>query len=154
MPLRDRRILQKNAVPAGQQAPWALTGTSESHTIGSNLMTSWVIDPFDTLPIKMPFKSQELYHYCTFVLRSFEHSLLQSLTNIISVYQCASAFSVAPSDPKDDWLVIFFHPILRPLLITDNGLTSLLKYGSGYTRQARITKHNPACRHTLLLECW
>ena len=47
------------------------------------------------------------------------------------------------------------HPIMRsPFSSTNNGMALLLKYGSGYTRWARITKHDSDCRHTLFLECW
>ncbi|KAL2865891.1 Zn(II)2Cys6 transcription factor domain-containing protein [Aspergillus lucknowensis] len=79
IPLRDRRVLQKNALPPGQQAPWALVET-KGPTM-KRLPASAVIDPFDSLPIKMPFRSQELYHY---------------------FYQTGAAFSVAPSNANDD----------------------------------------------------
>ncbi|CEL04211.1 hypothetical protein ASPCAL05342 [Aspergillus calidoustus] len=83
IPLRDRRVLQKNALPPGQQAPWAVV-----HTPGwsvKRLPASAAMDPFDSLPIKMPFRSRELYHY---------------------FYQTGAAFSVAPADANDDCIAL------------------------------------------------
>ncbi|KAL4795204.1 hypothetical protein BDV19DRAFT_363307 [Aspergillus venezuelensis] len=74
LPLRDRRMMQKNALPPGQQAPWALVQPQNT-----------IIDPFDTLPVDMPFKSWELYHY---------------------FYQTGAAFSVTPPDPKNDCIAL------------------------------------------------
>ncbi|KAJ5669125.1 hypothetical protein N7462_010195 [Penicillium macrosclerotiorum] len=71
--------MQKNAIPPGQQAPWALMNAPGVTSL--KLAASTSMDPFDALPLKMPFKSQELYHY---------------------FYQTGAAFAVAPSDPKDD----------------------------------------------------
>jgi hypothetical protein len=68
IPLRDRRIVQRNAIPPGQQAPWEFANTSAIGGVGLTGSTS--MDPFDVFPIKMPFKSQELYHYCMFYVRS------------------------------------------------------------------------------------
>ncbi|KAL4952905.1 hypothetical protein BDW69DRAFT_166575 [Aspergillus filifer] len=67
-------MMQKNAFPPGQQAPWALVAPQ-----------STIIDPFDTLPVNMPFKSRELYHY---------------------FYQTGAAFAVAPLDPKNDCIAL------------------------------------------------
>ncbi|KAL4941391.1 hypothetical protein BDV06DRAFT_194550 [Aspergillus oleicola] len=74
IPLRDRRMMQRNALPPGQQAPWALVEPQ-----------STIIDPFDSLPVNMPFKSRELYHY---------------------FYQTGAAFAVAPLDPKNDCIAL------------------------------------------------
>ncbi|KAL4968475.1 uncharacterized protein BDV14DRAFT_196780 [Aspergillus stella-maris] len=74
IPLRDRRMMQKNALPPGQQAPWAFVQPQSA-----------IIDPFDTLPVKTPFRSRELYHY---------------------FYQTGAAFSVAPPDPKNDCITL------------------------------------------------
>ncbi|KAL2820271.1 hypothetical protein BJX63DRAFT_380349 [Aspergillus granulosus] len=84
IPLRDRRMLQRNALPPGQQAPWALMNSTPGLT-GRKVVGSTAMDPFDTLPVKMPFKSRELYHY---------------------FYQTGAAFGVAPSDPKDDCIAL------------------------------------------------
>ncbi|KAL4866474.1 hypothetical protein BDV12DRAFT_172856 [Aspergillus spectabilis] len=83
VPLRDRRMLQGNALLPGQQAPWALMNTPSM--TGRELAASTAMDPFDTLPMKMPFKSHELYHY---------------------FYQTGAAFAAAPSDPKDDCIAL------------------------------------------------
>ncbi|KAL3469793.1 hypothetical protein BJX99DRAFT_240624 [Aspergillus californicus] len=80
IPLRDRRMLKGNALPPGQQAPWALISTPNR-----KLAASTAMDPFDTLPLKMPFRSRELYHY---------------------FFQTGAAFAVAPSDPKDDCIAL------------------------------------------------
>lgn len=63
------------------------------------------MDPFDVLPIKMPFKSQELYHYCMFMPGALH---ITPLTHYAADYQSGAAFAVAPTDPKDDWFVISF----------------------------------------------
>ncbi|KAL2817714.1 hypothetical protein BDW59DRAFT_152516 [Aspergillus cavernicola] len=83
IPLRDRRMLQRNALPPGQEAPWELMNTPGM--TGRKLAASTAMDPFDTLPVKMPFKSRELYHY---------------------FYQTGAAFAAAPSDPKDDCIAL------------------------------------------------
>ncbi|KAL2796268.1 hypothetical protein BJX66DRAFT_324199 [Aspergillus keveii] len=83
IPLRDRRVLQKNALPPGQQAPWALVETP-GLTV-RRLPASAALDPFDSLPIKMPYKSRELYHY---------------------FYQTGAAFAVAPADANDDCIAL------------------------------------------------
>ena len=100
IPLRDRRILQRNAISPGQQAPWELANSSAIVDVG--LKADTVMDPFDVLPIKMPFKSQELYHYCMFMAGALE---ITSLTHSTVDYQSRGAFAVAPTDPKDDWYV-------------------------------------------------
>lgn len=62
------------------------------------------MDPFDTLPIKMPFKSKELYHYCeSKPAISGAYLKYDSLTNASTVHQVGAAFAVASLDPKDDW---------------------------------------------------
>ncbi|KAL4875249.1 hypothetical protein BJY04DRAFT_202494 [Aspergillus karnatakaensis] len=82
IPLRERRMLQKQALLPGQQVPWALT----PHAMGGQkLLAANTMDPFDTLPIKMPFKSRELYHY---------------------FYQAGTAFEVVPSDLKRDCIAL------------------------------------------------
>ncbi|OJJ60477.1 hypothetical protein ASPSYDRAFT_42220 [Aspergillus sydowii CBS 593.65] len=86
IPLRDRRMLQKNALPPGQQAPWALA--KADGMTGRKRAPGSAMDPFDILPIKMPFKSQELYHY---------------------FYHTGAAFAVAPADPKDDCIALATH---------------------------------------------
>ncbi|KAJ0423489.1 hypothetical protein BJY00DRAFT_278646 [Aspergillus carlsbadensis] len=83
IPLRDRRLLQRNALPPGQQVPWALAETP-GLTV-KRLPASTSIDPFDSLPIKMPFRSRELYHY---------------------FYQTGAALAVAPSDANDDCIAL------------------------------------------------
>ncbi|KAL4919241.1 hypothetical protein BDW62DRAFT_179712 [Aspergillus aurantiobrunneus] len=97
VPLRDRRMLQRNELPPGQQAPWALMNTPG--TTGPKLPASTAMDPFYTLPINMPFKSQELYHY---------------------FYQAESGFAVAPSDPKHDCVALAMldeHALRNTILI-------------------------------------
>ncbi|KAL2847865.1 hypothetical protein BJY01DRAFT_163908 [Aspergillus pseudoustus] len=84
IPLRDRRVLQRDALPPGQQAPWASTDPSGS-LMRRKSVGSTVMDPFETLPVKMLFKSRELYHY---------------------FYQTGAAFAVAPPDPKDDCIAL------------------------------------------------
>lgn len=55
-------MLQKNALLPGQQPPWAFV---ETHSLTRwRLPSSPIMDPFDTLPVKMPPKSRELYNYC------------------------------------------------------------------------------------------
>ncbi|KAL3456229.1 hypothetical protein BJX64DRAFT_48157 [Aspergillus heterothallicus] len=83
IPLRDRRILQKSGLPPGQQAPWALIDTQS--LMRRRVPRSTAIDPFDALPLKMPYKSRELYHY---------------------FYQTGAAFAVAPPNPKDDCIAL------------------------------------------------
>lgn len=63
------------------------------------------MDPFDVLPIKMPFKSQELYRYCMFMAGALEIILL---TRSTVDFQSGAPFAVTPPDPKDDWFVSFF----------------------------------------------
>ncbi|KAL5334974.1 hypothetical protein BJX70DRAFT_391011 [Aspergillus crustosus] len=83
IPLRDRRMLQGNALPPGQRAPWA---SANPPTMTSRaLVGSTAMDPFDTLPLKMPFKSRELYHY---------------------FHQTGSVFAVAPEEPKYDCIAL------------------------------------------------
>lgn len=102
VPLRDRRILQRNAIPPGQQAPWELANSSAIVDVG--LKAGTTMDPFDVLPIKMPFKSQELYRYCMFMAGALEITLL---TRSTVDFQSGAPFAVAPTDPKDDWFVSF-----------------------------------------------
>ncbi|KAL4895577.1 hypothetical protein BDV59DRAFT_174171 [Aspergillus ambiguus] len=83
IPLRDRRMLQKNALPPGQLPPWAFAETQS--LTRWRLPKSTIVDPFDTLPVKMPFKSQELYRY---------------------FYQTGAAFVAAPLDPKNDCVAL------------------------------------------------
>ncbi|KAL3487676.1 hypothetical protein BJX62DRAFT_227827 [Aspergillus germanicus] len=85
IPLRDRRVLQKNALPPGQQAPWAFVETLDLGIKGLGLPASAAMDPFDSLPIKMPFRSRELYHY---------------------FYQTGAALAVAPADANDDCIAL------------------------------------------------
>ncbi|VUC36575.1 unnamed protein product [Clonostachys rosea] len=90
VPLRDRRA---QALP-GQQTPWALpvshshqtfslvkegsSGKRGKHPTGKRMMIrrwklprSDAVDPFNVLPIKMPFKSKELLHYYHQVVGTF-----------------------------------------------------------------------------------
>ncbi|KAL3439974.1 hypothetical protein BJX65DRAFT_291310 [Aspergillus insuetus] len=83
IPLRDRRVLQKNALPPGQQAPWAVVETP-GLTV-KRLSASTAMDPFNSLPIKMPFRSRELYHY---------------------FFQMGAALAVAPVDANDDCIAL------------------------------------------------
>ena len=70
--LRDRRAQRKTPQP-WQQSVLLLPPQTPSSTSECPLppvTTSWqvplgtALDPFDTLAIKMPFKSRELIHYC------------------------------------------------------------------------------------------
>ncbi|KAH8648645.1 hypothetical protein BX600DRAFT_503018 [Xylariales sp. PMI_506] len=60
LPLRERRILSKTMLP-GQQVPWA----PDVDTGGSSwkLVIGPPLDPFDTLPLHMPYRSRELFSY-------------------------------------------------------------------------------------------
>jgi hypothetical protein len=61
IPLRERRLEGQRLLP-GQQKPWA---------VPTRLNVDNVVDPFDSLPIKMVFNSKELLYYCKNNLFSF-----------------------------------------------------------------------------------
>ena len=63
--LRDRRS-DKTSLP-GQQQPWALHEPQGSLVFSVSQLTRTTSgDPFDSLAVQMPLKSQELFYYCEF----------------------------------------------------------------------------------------
>lgn len=62
-PLRERRS-NKRSLP-GQQQPWAAQEPPGSPSCSVAQLTRHASgDPFDTLAVQMPLKSQELFYYC------------------------------------------------------------------------------------------
>ncbi|KAH8680498.1 hypothetical protein BX600DRAFT_5 [Xylariales sp. PMI_506] len=71
LPLRERRQQTNKGLP-GELAPWSSTSliqasldvkTASVACIWQQAQLGEELDPFDCLPIKMPFKSKELLHY-------------------------------------------------------------------------------------------
>ncbi|KAH8890060.1 hypothetical protein GQ53DRAFT_688840 [Thozetella sp. PMI_491] len=105
-PLKERRQGPNSLLP-GQQVPWVC-------------QISIQVDPFDALPIRMPFRSKELLHY---------------------FHQAGVAFGVAPDDPKEDCLAqaaLDQHSLRNALVIA--GMHYAWNTGS-------LKAHSPAFFH-------
>lgn len=60
-PIQDRRLQGKGLLP-GQQAPWL--ARNDIDISSGQLARDSALDPFDVLPISMPYKSKHLLQYC------------------------------------------------------------------------------------------
>ncbi|KAI2611663.1 uncharacterized protein GGS25DRAFT_519975 [Hypoxylon fragiforme] len=81
--LTDKRLL----LP-GEQQPWVSCNNRPSSAC--QLARGAALDPFDALPIRMPFKSKELFHY----FYQFGHSL-----KIVKTNQAEDCLTLAVNDP-------------------------------------------------------
>jgi hypothetical protein len=99
-PLEDRRLSRSSILP-GQQQTWFSKGGLLMDTV--NLPPSLATRQLDTLPIRMPLKSKELFHYC---ILHYVPMFYQDLPlKLPLVQQVHTDVRSAPQPRKLDWFV-------------------------------------------------
>lgn len=80
IPLNERKLITKSRTLPGQHPPWHVAGDRLNRVVTAIAPIygplGAPLDPFESLALKMPFKSADLLHYCKYLWRSFTRNLV------------------------------------------------------------------------------
>jgi hypothetical protein len=80
IPLNERKLTAKSRTLPGQNAPWHAAGDRLNRVVTAIAPIygplGAPLDPFESLALKMPFKSADLLHYCNYLWQNLTCDLV------------------------------------------------------------------------------